>query len=100
MTYTRVEMLFDDGEYYKWKASGDKENPTHKKSAGQQELHRTEGEEVLYFINDIGQTRWKNVPTLPTYQKMEKMIRYHVPSDIRTLKRIEDWIIDNWSSIV
>ena len=99
MTYTRAQMLYNEGEYYKWETPGDHNNPAYKKSTDRTELNRTEGEEVLYFINDIGETRWKNVPTLPTYQKIEKMIRHSVPSNIRTHKKMEDWIIDNWSMI-
>jgi len=91
-------MLYDNGTYYKWTARADHDNPYYTKGTDHSELNRTEGYEVLYFINHLGEKRWKN-PNLATYQKIERIIRYSVPSNIRTHKKIEDWIILNWSAV-
>jgi hypothetical protein len=99
MAYLKSEMLYDDGKYYKWTAKADHDNPYYTKGVDHSELNRTEGYEVLYFINHIGKKCWENTPTVATYQKMEKMIKNSVPSNIRTHKKIEDWIISNWSKI-
>ena len=97
MAYLQSQMLYKNENYYKWTAADDKDNPYYKWGADHSELNRTEGYEVLYFINQLANNRWVYV-NLSTYQKIEKMIRYNVPSNIRTHKKIEDWIISNWSS--
>jgi hypothetical protein len=91
-------MLYDDGFYYKWTARADHDNPYYTKGTDHSELNRTEGYEVLYFINHIGKIHW-NTPSLATYNKIERMIRYSVPSNIRTHKKVADWIIANWSLV-
>jgi hypothetical protein len=93
-------MLYDDGKHYKWNAKADHDNPYYTKGTDYSELNRTEGYEVLYFINHLGQKHWtKEAPNLATYQKLERMIRYSVPSEIRTHKKIADWILANWSTV-
>jgi len=96
MSYLRSEMLYDDGSYYKWTAKADHDNPYYTKGTDYSELNRTEGYEVLYFINHFGK-RWEH-PTRAIYQKIEKMIRYSVPAGTRTHKKIADWIVANWGS--
>jgi hypothetical protein len=66
------------------------------KTMHQPELNRTEGYEVLGFINRFGENHWSQTPSLAIYHKIEKMIRYNVPSNIRTHKGITDWIVSNW----
>jgi hypothetical protein len=96
MPYLKSQMLYDDGNYYKWKAGDDKDNPYYKGGTDRAELNRTEGYEVLYFINHFGENYFKEAVALKTYQKIEKMIRYDVPSNIRKREKIKDWIIANW----
>ena len=98
MSFTRSDMLYDNGTYYKWTARADHDNPYYTKGTDHSELNRTEGYEVLYFINHLGKKRWTD-PNLDTYQNIERIIRYSVPSTIRTHKKIEDWIITNWSAV-
>jgi len=99
MSYLKSQMLYDDGKYYKWTAKADHDNPYYTMGANWSELNRTEGYEVLYFINHISKKHWSSTPSLGTYQKIEKMIRYDVPEDIRTHKKIADWIVNNWSKV-
>ncbi len=83
--------------YYKWNARADHDNPYYRSGVDHSELNRTEGYEVLYFINHIGEKYWHERAKLAVYQKIERLIRHAVPTDIRTHKKIEDWIVNNWS---
>jgi hypothetical protein len=96
MSFTQSEMIYKD---YKWTAKADHDNPYYTKGTDYSELNRTEGYEILYFINHLGKKRWTAEPNLVTYQKIEKMIREDVPHNIRTHKKIEDWICDNWKKV-
>ena len=99
MAYLQSQMLYKNENYYKWTAADDKDNPYYKWGTDHSELNRTEGYEVLYFINHLAKKWWGNTNVNQIiYQKIEKMIRHNVPSNIRTHKKIEDWIHSNWSS--
>ncbi|THD31263.1 hypothetical protein [uncultured Flavobacterium sp.] len=99
MSFKQSEMLYDDGKHYKWVAKADHDNPYYTGGKDRTELNRTEGYEVLYFINHIGGKHWNVVLGTTTYQKIEKMIRYSVPSPIRSHKGIADWIVSNWNNV-
>jgi hypothetical protein len=53
MTFTKSDMLYDNGPYYKSTARADHDNPYYSKGTDHSELSRTEGYEVLYFVNDL-----------------------------------------------
>lgn len=97
-TFLKSQMQYNNGTYYKWTAKADHDNPYYISGTDHSELNRTEGYEVLYFINHIGDKHWKEVPNLGTYKKIEKIIRHDVPSNIRTHKKVADWIISNWNN--
>jgi hypothetical protein len=99
MPFTQAQMQYNDGKYYKWNAKADHDNPYYIKGTDHSELNRTEGYEVLYFINHIGKKHWDKEPSTATYQKMEKMIRYSVPPDTRTHAKVAKWIVDNWNNV-
>lgn len=99
MSYLKSEMLYDNGVYYKWKAKEDHDNPYYRSGADHTLLNRTEGYEVLYFINHLAGKRWTAPIGIGTYKKIEKMIGHDVPSNIRSHKGIEDWIVTNWSKV-
>ena len=96
--FKQSDMLYDDGQHYKWKAAADHDNPYYTHGKDHSELNRTEGYEVKYFINHFGDKHFEKPPTTATYQKIERMIRYHVPSGTRTHKKVADWIIANWNN--
>lgn len=98
MPYNKADMLYDNGSYYKWSARADHDNPYYTRGQDYTQLNRTEGYEVLYFINHLGEKHWpaNSRPNLATYQKIERMIRYSVPGDIRTHAKIAEWIVSNW----
>jgi hypothetical protein len=99
MSYKKSQLLYDDGRYYKWTAPDNHENPYYTTGRDYCELNKTEGYEVLYYINHLGYKRWAPEPSLAVFQKMERMLRYHLPLHIRSHKLIEDWIIANWSNV-
>lgn len=94
MSFLRSQMLYNDG-YYKWSAEADGDNPTYRRGTDYSEIDKTQGYEVLYFLNQIGKKRWSS-PNTATYQKMEKILRYNVPGK-STHKEAEDFIVNNWS---
>lgn len=59
-------------------------------------LNRNEGYEVLSFINRIAQvSKWTSkVPAI----KAEKLIKEHLPSDIRSHSNVWQWLVDNWNN--
>lgn len=98
MAYKVSDMLYNDGKYYKWTAKADHDNPYYTKGTDYSELNRTEGYEVLYFINHIGKKHWSSEPNTYTYQKIEKMLKHDVPAKIKNHKQVADWIIANWAN--
>jgi len=94
-SFKRQYMWYDDGEYYNWNACANRNNPYYITGADNSQLNRTEGYEVLYFINHVGDIYCQQT-NLAVYQKMEKMLRYQVPTTLKTHKKIADWITNNW----
>ena len=98
MSFEKPQMQYDDG-YYKWQAAADHDNPYYKKGADHSELNRTEGYEILYYINHLANRFWDGQQSIALYHKLETAIRYTVPKDRRTHRRIEEWLLANWSKI-
>lgn len=95
MAYQKSQMVYTD---YKWTARADHDNP---KFIGAQErsmLNRSEGYEMLWYINSLAKT-WGWNDTLSSYQNLERIIREKVPSGIRTHSEIKNWIEANYSKI-
>lgn len=96
MTYLRSQMVYDD---YKWTSKADHDNP---KFIGAQEsamLNRSEGYEMLWFINSLAKTwGWADNST-SSCQHLERIIRTEVPSSTRTHSGIKDWIAAKYSTI-
>lgn len=96
MAYTRTNMVYGD---YKWNARADYDNPKIIGGTDHVELNRTEGYEMLYFINSLARTwNWVN-PNLASYQNLERIIRTEVPSSTRTHSGIMNWIAANYKNI-
>ena len=57
-------------------------------------LNRSEGYEVLYFINAFAEKHGFLKKT--SGNALEKMIREDLPSDIRSQEGIMMWIEENW----
>jgi hypothetical protein len=96
MSYTKANMVYTD---YKWNARADHDNPKIIGGTDHAELNRTEGYEMIYFINSLAKTwNWNN-DSLNSYRRLEKIIREQVPSNIRTHSGIKEWISAKYSSI-
>ncbi len=96
MSYTKSQMAYQD---YKWTAGADHDNPKIIDGQEHSELNRSEGYEMLYFINSLAKTwNWKESST-SSFQHLEKIIRTEVPSSIRTHTKIKEWIQEHYSKI-
>ena len=58
-------------------------------------FNRKEGYEVLYMINKC-LTKW-NMQSVASGQKIEKMIRLHLPSDVRGQTHVYNWLNQNYN---
>jgi hypothetical protein len=96
--FKQEDMLYDDGSYYKWTAKADQDNPKFRSGTDAAQLNRTEGYEVLHFINSFGDKFFNSKPTKLTFQKVERMIHDNVPSHITIHSGIQNWIVKNWDS--
>ena len=96
MAYKRSDMLYDDGKYYSWTAKADNDNPFIRGGIEHSQVNRTEGYEVLYFLNN--NLNWPASTTTASFQKAEKMLRYHVPEHLHDRTMISNWIANNWTT--
>jgi hypothetical protein len=101
MHYKKSDMVYKN---YKWTAGADFDDPQFKKYQEHSELNRTEGYEVLWFINYCArQWAWKEDALIASCQKLEKVIHTKVPDPPRTHAAIKTWIEKNyitfWDSI-
>jgi hypothetical protein len=88
----KADLFYTD---YKWTVYAN-DNP---KVTGQPDstlLNRTEGYEILYFVNTFCEIY--GLKNKVSAVKVEKMIRNEVPSHIHSQEKIEDCIEANWSS--
>ncbi|MFL9483798.1 hypothetical protein ACI6Q2_13555 [Chitinophagaceae bacterium LWZ2-11] len=86
-------------EQYRWTAIADHDNPKIIGGQDHSELNRSEGYEMLYFINSLARTwEWTNAP-LASYRHLESIIKTEVPSNIRTHSAIKEWISTNHKTI-
>lgn len=59
-------------------------------------LNRSEGYEVLHFINRVAAaSNWTNKSL---GLKVERMIKKHLPGDTRSHSNVWQWLVDNWKS--
>lgn len=94
MAYERSQMLYND---YNWQARAAHDNPYYIRGTDYSEINKSEGYEVLYFLNHIGRKCLSNEPNLTTLKKMERILRLNVPPR-STHKQAENFIISNWSN--
>ena len=89
-------MVYGD---YKWFARADHDNPKIIGGTDHSELNRTEGYEMLYFINSLAKTWNWSGNLLSAFQHLEKIIRTEVPSSTRTHAGIKAWIESHYKNI-
>jgi hypothetical protein len=89
-------MVYAD---YKWTAEADHDNPRVIVADDHTELNRSEGNEVLYFINSLAVTwGWQN-SSLSSFQSLEKIIRKEVPFIMHTYAQIKSWIEEKYGIV-
>jgi len=88
-------MVYDD---YKWSARADHDNPKIIGGNDSAQLNRTEGYEMLYFINSLAKS-WNWNDSLNSCQRLERIIRNIVPSTTRTHSGIKAWIEARYAEI-
>ena len=86
----KSDLVYDD---YSWTVYGD-DDPKVTGEPDSTLLNRKEGYEILYFINKMASIH--GFKKVASGKKIEQMIRDHLPSDIRSQKKIRDWIVKNW----
>lgn len=92
MNYSKNDMVYTD---YSWTAiKGDDPKISGKPDSTM--FNRHEGYEVLYLINALAK-EW-NLSQKNTGQKMERMIRLKLPTDIRSQENVRNWIKNNWNN--
>jgi len=93
MSFAKSNLVYQD---YSWTAAkGD--DPRVSGEPDSTLFSRKEGYEVLYMINKC-LTKW-GFTTNPIGggQKIERLIRTHLPSDLRGQKHVYDWLSTNYN---
>jgi len=97
MNYERNQMVYKDK--YKWTAPSDHDNPYVRHGKEAKELNRSEGYEMIYFINALAKAwNWTNAP-VASYQNLERIIKDKVPHHIHKHDEIKKWIEQHYKSI-
>ncbi|WP_376967594.1 hypothetical protein ABNQ39_36005 (plasmid) [Azospirillum sp. A26] len=89
---TKTNLIYKD---YNWKAKDDKDNPKITGFPDNALLNRSEGYEVLDFINRFAAKH--DLKQVASGQKVERFIHDHLPSNVRSHKNVHDWIVANWN---
>ena len=63
------------------------------------ELDRTEGFEMLNYINSLAKTWGWETDNMSSFRHLERIIRREVPEDIQTHADILAWLQDNYTNI-
>lgn len=75
---------------YKWEAM------TKTELKNKKTLDRTNGNEVLRFINDFFNAQ--NLSSLLSFKKAERLLYNHLPINIKNKKEITFWLLKNWET--
>lgn len=91
MAYTKSDMLYS----YSWTAiKGD--NPKVSGEPDSTLLSRSEGYEMLYFINKCADKwNWTD-DNKASRRKLEKLIKTIVPGNIHSQRGIKEWVENNY----
>lgn len=99
MSFLKSDMRYDDGQYYTWTARSSNDDPKTIGGKEKDELNRREGYEVLPFIQNWVRLNF-NRPTLSVYHKIERLIRYNLPAEIKNQSEISIWLLNNYNRIL
>lgn len=85
--YLKSDLIYKD---YKWTAYPS-DDPKVTGAPDNTLFNRHEGYEVLYLINHF------ELSSRAPGEKLEKMIRNELPSDVRGQIKVRDWLKENWT---
>lgn len=88
---TKDDLALD----YSWEAI-DGDDPDERGVPDSSLLHRDEGYEIIDFINSFAEKY--ELKEKKSGLKIEQMIKFHMPSNIRSKEKIENWLKDNWGN--
>lgn len=93
---TKADLTYSD---YKWAAKADHDNPKIIGGNDHSQLNRTEGYEMLYFMNSLMHSWGWSVGSNASARNLERVIKTEVPHNIRTHSGIKQWIESNYSKL-
>lgn len=93
MPFNRSEMYFKD---YRWDARSENDDPRVRRQPDSTLVDRTEGYEVLYFVNSCAYSWWNEPINIQSFQKIERLLR-RAPSNLRSHGNLKTWIVNNWT---
>lgn len=91
MALTKSDLFYED---YIWTTKYSNDDPRVTGEPDSTLLARTEGWEMLYFVNKLVEI-WKWKATVSNYQIIERAIRERVPGSVRSQENIRIWIEQN-----
>lgn len=97
MSFEKSQLRCNDGKNFKWDSPADVNNSFYNGGEGDTKFDRTNGNEVLYFINHLF-SDFEEEPTLSHYLKAEEMIVFDLPRSKKTHKSAAEWIFKNWDN--
>lgn len=90
--YKKNDLVFSD---YKWTAFP-KDSPKISGELDDTHFDKQEGNEVLFLINKISEL-W-GFERKTSGERLEKLIKLHLPENLKVQKEIRKWINDNWDN--
>lgn len=91
MAFSKSELYYKD---YIWTTKYSNDDPRVTGQPDSTLLARTEGWEMLYFVNKLVEI-WNWTASVSNCQKIERAIRERVPGDVRSQRNIRIWIEQN-----
>jgi hypothetical protein len=96
MAYKKIDMAFFD---YNWNTKTGDDDPECINDHEHTELNRTEGFEMLHYINSLAKTWGWQTDNISSFRHLERIIRNEVPENIRAYADILNWIENNYNNI-
>jgi len=97
MSFEKSELRYNDSGRYNWDKPADIYSPFYTGGDDDSAFDRTNGNEVLYFINYLFKD-FPEEPTLSHYLKAEEMIAFDLPRSKKSHKSAAEWIYKNWNN--
>jgi hypothetical protein len=94
MVFLKSYLLFND---YQWSTYGT-DDPRVTGYPDSTLFNRHQGYEILYLINQLMDIWQFN--TIADGQKLERLIRKYLPSDVRSQRNVAEWLRVNWNKFL